>query len=250
MAKRAGKPDYSKRLQRAMERLEMSAYVLHKHVYRITDGARGSSYSAFRQYVSGKIIRPREDILTVAAECLRIRAEWLIRGDGPMTLAEETLEESQAQARIAAKALHDEAARATRLQIAAQTDARMARNRRHGIASFRNAIDLGTNLETWARHGIRQNVDKLPILSVMAITEFVSSVYTTLGPSAFGADYEGEWSPEDARGELAVSEEQVVSYAAGLTRSLGGLNETVEDWHKAAAVHSLLGVLYLVEFSG
>ena len=239
-------PPYTARLKKAMDRLDVSTHRLHQRVARLTDRARGSSYSAFRQYLSGQIQRPREEILRVAAECLRVRAEWLIHGNGSMTIGEEELKEERLRARIAAEAAKEPTRAALeRARTIEKVDEGMAQNRERG-GTFANVAKL----ETWARQGIRQSVANLPLLIEMAITEFVASVYTTVGPVAFNGQAEDHWSAEDARGDLRVSESDVTTYAATLTQPLVGLAETAPEWEKAAAVHSLLATLYICEFGG
>ncbi len=239
-------PPYAGRLKKAMDRLDVSTHGLHQRVAGLTDGARGSSYSAFRQYVSGQIRRPRDEILKVAAGCLRVRADWLIHGNEPMTLAEEALKEEQLRARIAAEAAKGPTRAAlARARTIEKVDEVMAHNREHG-GTFANVAKL----ETWARQGIRQNVANLPLLIEMAITEFVSTVYTTVGPVAFNGSAEDHWSAEDARSDLRVSESDVTAYASTLTQPLAKLAETAPAWEKAAAVHSLLASLYICEVGG
>ena len=235
------KPPYAVRLKTAMDRLEMNANQLHKHVASLTNKTRGSTYPAIRDYVSGRITNPRHEILKAAAECLRVRENWLIHGTPPMTLTEEEFEEEQIQARRAAEAAKEPA----RAALAKKVDEVMAENREHG-GTFANVAKL----ETWAQQGIRQNVANLPILMQMAITEFVSSVYTTVGPVAFNGQAEDQWSAEDARGDLRVSESDVTAYVSTLTQPLARLAETAPDWEKAAAVHSLLASLYICEVGG
>lgn len=80
------------RLHRILEERSMSIYKLHKEVEKRTDGARGSSYSGLRHYVTGAVKRPRPDIIEAAAHALGVDPEWLLTGEGSPHLTADQVE--------------------------------------------------------------------------------------------------------------------------------------------------------------
>jgi transcriptional regulator with XRE-family HTH domain len=70
------------RLKRILAERNMSLYELHKEVKERTGGARGSSYSGLRHYVTGAVKNPRPNIVEAAAHALGVSPEWLLTGEG------------------------------------------------------------------------------------------------------------------------------------------------------------------------
>ena len=221
--------------------LEAYGWTVKEFIDRLGKHASVGGQTAIYKYVRGEgKIPPPVDFLEDAARVLGVRFAWLAIDEGGKT---ESDEESRIQRDIQAKAASGR--RGLGSELAALVDEVGAHNKEHG-GTFADVA----NIEKWARHGIQMNVPHLPILIEMAITEFVSSVYTTVGPEAFGVSYEGKWSGDDARGDLKVSESDVRTYAARLTKPLVGLSETAPNWEKASMVHALLAALYIREFGG
>lgn len=53
---------------------------------------RGTSYGGIRQYMEGKVKNPRAELLRAIADVLKVRAEFLLYGEGPLTEAEAVIE--------------------------------------------------------------------------------------------------------------------------------------------------------------
>ena len=225
---------------RLREELERYGWTVKEFIQRLGKHASVSGQTAIYKYVRGEgKIPPPIDFLEDAARTLGVRFAWLAIDEGGKT---ESDEESRIQRDIQAKAASTR--RVFGSELESVVDEVGAHNKEHG-----GSLENVAKLESWARHGVQKNVSHLPILIEMAITEFVSSVYTTVGPGAFKESVEDQWSEEAARGDLRVSESDVTAYAATLTRPLSRLAETAPDWEKAAAVHSLLAFLYVSEFA-
>jgi transcriptional regulator with XRE-family HTH domain len=101
------------RLKRILAERNMSLYELHKEVKERTGGARGSSYSGLRHYVTGAVKNPRPNIVEAAAHALGVSPEWLLTGEGsPHPTAghiEAELETAEQENRIYALPLSDAA---------------------------------------------------------------------------------------------------------------------------------------------
>ena len=55
-------------------------------------GKKGASDSSIRDYLHGKIEKPRPEILMAIAEVLNVPSEWLITGEGDSSRPNETVE--------------------------------------------------------------------------------------------------------------------------------------------------------------
>jgi hypothetical protein len=86
-------PAYAARLQRALRHgpRPMSVRQLGDIMREQHPEMRGASYSGMRSYSAGEVEHPRHELLAAIAGALGVRPEWLIRGDGPMTVAEVSL---------------------------------------------------------------------------------------------------------------------------------------------------------------
>ena len=198
------------RLRQALDRADISVRGLHRALRERS--VPSSSYGSVNSYVKGKS-EPRRDWIEAAAETLGVRAEWLARGDGAMTAAEEAIRQ-----RIDA-GTSDEAYDDFIRRVDAQIDGMLAQLQWHSL------------------HGLPPEVQHL--LRHFLIRHFLKLADPGGSELRVVADHHNvDWR------HVAVPTQEIQEFfATELAPALKG--RQLGQWEFASAVLSQLAVLYL-----